>query len=264
MVENLKIVKWRNNKFETEDDFIAEEAFLRIRINKNNKFDIIVTPVDIKEFVYGICFSECLIKNQSGIKNYSELKRKNIIEVEIELENLQTKQNYNSNFLWNYNILSTDCSNIPIPDGFEEGLEKINHSFKLSAIDLLTILSKTKEKSELFRITGAFHYSFLFTPKQDIEYYSFDISRHNAIDKVIGKALLSGINLENRILFTTGRITSSAVLKCLRAKIPFIISRSAPLLNAVRLARDYDLCVIGFLRSGRFNIYSSENNVLGS
>lgn len=157
--------------------------------------------------------------------------------------------------------MASDCSNIAIPEHFEEGTTKIEHRFKLEAIKLIDIQAKIKNSVELFKSTGAFHYAFLFTPTLELEFGICDISRHNAVDKIIGKALLEEIDLKKRVLFTTGRITSSAILKCLRVKIPFIISRGAPLLNAVLLAKQYDLGVIGFLRGNRFNIYSGENYV---
>lgn len=259
MVEKWKIVKWQNGRAEGKEDLVAEEALLRVKINKNSKFDIIVTPENIKEFIYGNLLSEGLIKSLKEIKNYNELKRKNIIEVEIEIDNFKSNKNYD--ILWNYNILASDCSNIPIPAGLEKGLTKIRHNFKLDATKLTNVQNKIKESSELYRATGAFHYALLLTPNLELEFYCYDISRHNAIDKVIGKAMLNGVSLEERILFTTGRITSNAVLKCLRAKIPFIISRGACLLNAIKLAKEYDLGVIGFLRGNRFNIYSGENYI---
>lgn len=259
MVEKLKIVKWQNGRTETKEDLVAEEALLRIKINKNLNFDIIITPEDIKEFVYGNLLSEGLIKSLKEIKNYNELERKNIIDVEIEIDNFKNNKSYD--ILWNYNILASDCSNIPIPTKWEKEVAKIHHKFKLNASKLVSIQNKIKENSELYRATGAFHYALLLTPNLELEFYCYDISRHNAIDKVIGKALLKGKNLEEHILFTTGRITSNAVLKCLRAKIPFVISRGACLLNAVKLARDYELGVIGFLRVNRFNIYSGENYI---
>lgn len=262
MVEKLKTYKWKNKRFEVIEDLLAEEGLLQVIINKKLSFKTIVTPENIKEFVYGNAIAEGLIKNIVEIKNYIEKRKENVVEVEVELERSSRLQTRNYSTLWDYNILASDCSNIAIPEHFEEGITKIEHIFKLEAVKLIEIQAKIKNSIELFKTTGAFHYVFLFTPDLELEFSAYDISRHNAIDKIIGKALLEEIDLKKRVLFTTGRITSSAVLKCLRAKIPFIISRGACLLNAVKLAKDYDLGVIGFLRGNRFNIYSGENYVL--
>lgn len=262
MVEKVRLWRWKNGSLEVIEDRIAEEGLLRIIINKNLSSRTILTPENIKEFVYGNLVSEGLVRNITEIKGYSEWKRKDIIEVEVELDALSEPRSKNYSAIWDYNILAGDCSNIAVSEHFEEGVTKIRHTFKLDAIKLIALQAKIKNNIELFKSTGAFHYAFLFTPALELEFYTYDISRHNAIDKIIGKALLEETELKERVMFTTGRITSTGVLKCLRTKIPFIISRGACLLNAIKLAKEYDLGVIGFLRGDRFNIYSGENYVI--
>ena len=79
------------------------------------------------------------------------------------------------------------------------------------------------------------------------------------MDKVVGKALLSGAILSSMALYTTGRISTDVARKCLRARIPLVISRGAPLSGAIGLARANNLGMVGFLRGGRFNVYSGES-----
>jgi FdhD protein len=259
IVEKLKIIRWQSGRAETKEDLVAGESLLRIRIDKKPDINIVITPEDIREFVYGNLFTEGWIGNLDEIRNYNEHKKKNLVEVEVELED--SGHPPKSEFPWKYNILTSDCSNIPMPDNLEEGLDRICHRFKLYASKLTQVQNKIKVSTDLYSDTGAFHYAILFTPELELDISCFDISRHNAIDKVIGKAILNRVQLEERILFTTGRITSNAVLKCLRARIPFILSRGACMLNAAQFAREYDLGVIGFLRSTRFNIYSGKNYI---
>jgi FdhD protein len=259
IVEKAKIIRWQNGRAESREDPVAVESLLKVSINKDLDFNVTVTPEDIREFVYGNLITEGVIRKPSEIKSFQEMKRKNLMEVEIELENAQQGRNYG--FLWNYNILASDCGNIPIPATLEEDLDKIHHRFKLDASKLTQILANIKESIGLYRDTGAFHYAILFTPELELDLSCFDISRHNAIDKAVGKAILNGIQPEERILFTTGRITSNAILKCIRARIPFILSRGACFHDAAQLAREYDLGVVGFLRSTRFNVYSGEDHI---
>jgi FdhD protein len=88
--------------------------------------------------------------------------------------------------------------------------------------------------------------------------HGYDIGRHNAFDKMIGKVVIGDLcDLKETIAFSTGRLSSDIVLKALRCKIPCLISRSAPLEGAVNLAREHDLTLIGFLRGKRFNLYTN-------
>jgi FdhD protein len=95
--------------------------------------------------------------------------------------------------------------------------------------------------------------------------YANDIGRHNAVDKVIGKAIMDDVDnigkFEDKVLFITGRISSDILLKCIRARIPVLISRGAPFDSAIELAKKYDLCLIGFLRGKKFNVYSNSKAI---
>ncbi|MCK4969742.1 MAG: formate dehydrogenase accessory sulfurtransferase FdhD, partial [Thermoplasmata archaeon] len=82
-----------------------------------------------------------------------------------------------------------------------------------------------------------------------------------AVDKVVGKALLAKADLPSMALYTTGRISTDVAQKCIQARIPIVISRGAPLSGAIGLARVNNLGMVGFLRGGRFNVYSGESHV---
>ena len=135
-------------------------------------------------------------------------------------------------------------------------IKSIEGKIKINAQNVLNILDEIKDKIELFKQTGALHYAFLFDYNTKLKIYSYDIGRHNAVDKVVGSQLLVDQRLDDKMLYITGRISLDIILKCLRVKIPIIISRGAPLDSAVTIAQKYNICLIGFLRGKRFNIYS--------
>ena len=74
--------------------------------------------------------------------------------------------------------------------------------------------------------------------------------------------MLQGVDPSGMALYTTGRISSDVARKCLRARIPLVISRGAPLTGAIDMARDHGLGMVGFLRGGRFNVYAGERHVI--
>ena len=89
-----------------------------------------------------------------------------------------------------------------------------------------------------------------------------DVGRHNAVDKVVGKAYLDGIfPLTNHVLVVSGRISYEIVHKALTASVAAIVAVSGPTTLAVDLAREHDLVLIGFTREGGFNIYSGAEKV---
>jgi FdhD protein len=89
-----------------------------------------------------------------------------------------------------------------------------------------------------------------------------DVGRHNALDKVIGYGLTRGIAFEKTFVACTGRISSEMALKCAIANIPVIASRGATTSLAIELAEKTGLCIIGFVRGERMNVYTNPERVV--
>jgi len=91
-----------------------------------------------------------------------------------------------------------------------------------------------------------------------IEIFSEDIGRHNAVDKIFGKCFLENISLEDKIILTSGRISSEILIKVAKQKVPVIVSRTAPTDLGVGLAEKLKVTLIGFVRGSRMNVYTHE------
>jgi FdhD protein len=89
-----------------------------------------------------------------------------------------------------------------------------------------------------------------------------DVGRHNAVDKVKGEALLRAIPTEDRILLSTGRISSEMLLKAARMGVPIVASRTSPTEMAVALAEQLNVTICGYVRGDSLNLYSGEHLVL--
>src|SRR5256885_2401300 len=89
-----------------------------------------------------------------------------------------------------------------------------------------------------------------------------DVGRHNAVDKIKGEALLRGIPTEDRLLFSTGRISSEMLLKAARMGVPVVASRTSPTEMAVALAEQLGVTVCGYVRPDGLNVYAGDAVVL--
>lgn len=114
----------------------------------------------------------------------------------------------------------------------------------------------------IFEATGGLHAAGLFTSAGKLVAAREDVGRHNAVDKLVGWALLQGrLPLHDHIVLVSGRSSFEIMQKCLAAGVPVVCAVSAPSSLAVNLGQQFGMTLIGFLRGRRFNVYSGEERV---
>ncbi len=137
----------------------------------------------------------------------------------------------------------------------------IESSLTIDAQALLALPEAMRRAQAAFERTGGLHAAALFDPAGRLKQVREDVGRHNAVDKVIGQALLAGESMEQRGLLVSGRVSFEIMQKALSARIPIIAAVSAPSSLAVDFAAESGQTLIGFLRAGRMNIYTHPQRV---
>jgi len=137
-----------------------------------------------------------------------------------------------------------------------------NADFRLDAKTLVRLPDALRASQAAFGRTGGLHAAALFDANGALLVLREDIGRHNAVDKVVGWALLKDkIPLADAVLMVSGRGGFEIVQKAIVAGVPVVASVSAPSSLAVQLARELRLTLVGFLRGKRFVIYSGEERI---
>jgi FdhD protein len=137
---------------------------------------------------------------------------------------------------------------------------EIDSGFVVEGRRIAEIMKTFLVGSPEYRETGGVH-SAALSDREKILIFKEDIGRHNALDKVVGEALSRGIGFSDKIMLTSGRISSEIMSKILRCRVPLLVARGAPTNQAVKLAREINLTLIGFARGSRMSIFSGAERV---
>ena len=130
---------------------------------------------------------------------------------------------------------------------------------------LAALPDRLREAQGLFAATGGLHAAALFTAEGELVDVREDVGRHNALDKLIGRAFLDGrLPLARSIVLVSGRSSFEILQKCLAAGVPMVCAVSAPSSLAVEVARRFGITLVGFLRGERANVYAVPERVRGT
>jgi FdhD protein len=236
------------------EDLVATEEALTVFANGLEVATLLYTPPMTLELTLGYLFSEGMIKSRDDITSLSIKKGSVFVELKGTLQKREGAAG---------KIVTSGCGggvSFIYPQGMQD-IKKLKSKRAIPQDKVLELASHFRKISELFEKTGGVHSAALSDGKEFIA-FAEDIGRHNAVDKVFGKCLLEGINSEDTLLFTTGRVSSEILLKCARRHTPVIVSRSAPTSLSVRLGERLGITVIGFARGRRMNVYTHPERVL--
>jgi FdhD protein len=164
--------------------------------------------------------------------------------------------------LWSKRTITSGCGKGSLFYNALDALmaKRIQSDLRVSPGHILDRVDDLNLMSETYRHTHGVHNTALATP-DEIILFRDDIGRHNAVDMIVGHLFLRDIPLQNKILLTTGRLTSEILVKAARVGIPVLISRNIGTSLAIELAGSLGITLIGFARGGRFTVYTGRERL---
>lgn len=255
-----EITKIKGTEKQIVKEQIVIEKALTVYINDQEFVTMVCSPGQEKELVIGFLCSEGIISRPEQLKKVIIDQREGLAWVEtIEKSNLGE-----SLFLKRY--LTSCCGKSRSSFYFANDARltrKIDSTLTITSQDVSHYVNLLDEKSELFWQTGGVHGGALASDRE-LELFTFDIGRHNVLDKLYGQAFLARIDLSQKAIVFSGRISSEILIKAGKMGCPILIGVSAPTDLVIDLAEELGMTVIGFARQDRMNIYTHPERICGN
>ena len=234
---------------------VIEEQPLSIFLNSQE----IVTAMTIGDYPEYLALG--FLKNQNLLKS-DDLITSIDYDPDIKVVVVRTQKETNYEQKLKRKIRTSGCAVGTVFGDMMESVEEIKLPYsEVRTSWLYTLSREINQMKSLYLEVGAIHGTVLCQEDNALVYME-DVGRHNAVDKVAGWMFSNKSSPENKILYTTGRLTSEMVVKCANMGIPVLVSRSGFTAWGVELAKLTDMTLIGRLKGNRFTCLSGEKRLI--
>ncbi|MEN9800163.1 MAG: hypothetical protein RL653_3860 [Pseudomonadota bacterium] len=258
----FRVTHLRGGRLHDAEDLVAVEAPLEIRVNGKVLTVTMRTPGHDAELAVGYLVSEGILRGRSDLADVRPGLEPNTVEVSLR-QGLHVDTARAERTTWTSSSCgacgkgSLDAVAMPECPPVRELTPT------LSGAHLARLPVLLREAQAAFASTGGIHATGLFTAGGALEWIREDVGRHNAFDKVVGAAFLAGrLPLAGHVALVSGRASFELVQKAAMAGLRVLLAVGAPSSLAVELAERQGLTLAGFVREGRFNLYSGAGRIL--
>jgi FdhD protein len=279
--------KFRDGRFDIDEERLAVEEPLEIRLGGRRFTLTMRTPGNDEELAAGFLLAEGFVESRTDLGEIRRLRGPkgmpdpNAVDVVLNVPAANLRERLKRNF-----TISSSCGvcGKTSIEATQRRIAPIGSRTTVAAGAILELASMMRRSQEVFAATGGLHAAALFVPygtvartngmrrsgraannvaAVELKVLREDVGRHNAVDKVFGHALMKGmLPLSDALMAVSGRLSFEIVQKAAAAGVPILAAVSAPSSLAVELAEEVGITLVGFLRNGTFNLYCHPDRVV--
>jgi len=224
---------------------VPSEKEITLYVNRQELVTILCTPTKLNFLVLGFLYAEGII---SGMGDVLSMR---VCDEESEVDVMLSNSEYH--LPTQKRTLTSGCGGGAT---FTTEGQRVDSDVVVTPGAVLSQMKQLlQEQMALYQLSGGVHASALSDTK-NLLVVAEDIGRHNTLDKIQGECLMRGISTKDRLLLSTGRVSSEMLLKAARMQAPVVVSRHSPTGRAVSLARDLGIALVGYARGNRLSVYS--------
>lgn len=240
--QEVSHLRYEGGRFSGATTHVVREGLVRLHVNGQELATIMCTPVALDQLAVGFLRSEGIIESFSDVRRVVVCPSGACVEVWLRDAGrpLPTGK-----------VLTSGCGGGITFADLTERVEPLTSDLTVTADQLGRLFFMLQEGQ---RIRGI-HTAALADGEQ-LLVVTEDVGRHNAVDKLWGRCLVEGIATQDRIVLTTGRISSEMLRKAARMRAPIVVSRTSPTTLTLALAEAWNVTVVGYVRRGSLNVYT--------
>jgi FdhD protein len=253
-----RIIRFEDGVRSDAEDVVAVEEPLEIRVGEKPVSVTLRTPGEDFDLAAGFLSSESILTSPADVESIRHWGSPNVVRVGVREEVKLDLQRLQRHF---YSTSSCGvCGKVSI-DALRVQVTPIESEARMSADVIASLPEKLRAEQKAFEATGGIHAAGIFTTDGELLRVREDVGRHNAVDKVIGSFFRENASLAGRVLVVSGRTSFEIVQKALVARVAILAAVGAPSSLAIELAAEFNLTLLGFVRDGRFNVYSGAQRI---
>ena len=269
-IRQSDVIQWKNGEYKTIKENSVEDEYTYLFIDYLPPRKFSTYPKDLEDFAIGYCLGEGLIKDFSDIESI-KLDGSNVLvttklthnpEDDLEQDSIVQKRKGDCEHACVCRLLEYQGVNSDNAGGIRSELKTIepnNSNLKIDATQIIKDIKHLTDEAKIWQKTAGVHVAQL--KYRDKIIVREDVSRHVAVDKVIGAASKEGYDLSNSYISYSGRMPADMLIKVIRVGIPIIISNAAPASSGIDVAKTGNITVVGFVKDNRFTVFTAPERV---
>ncbi len=253
----IKVLQYQKGKKAREVcQWVVDEVPVTLYFNGQQMITLMCAGKHLDELAVGFFIGEGWIRERKRLLDVQVDEEKGIVNIEYDGETKSSEK------FWLKRAITSGCAKgsvlCDVLDDLLSG--PLLDPFTVSTKEIWDLMTTLNKLSRAYKKTRGVHNCLLATSKEPLV-FRCDIGRHNALDMIIGRAFLDGIELQNKLFITTGRLTSEVVIKTVQAGIPVLVSRHTATKLAIELANTFNLTMIGYVRGNKMTVYTGMEHI---
>ncbi|MBE6510427.1 MAG: formate dehydrogenase accessory sulfurtransferase FdhD [Methanobrevibacter sp.] len=270
LIRQSEVIRWKDGEYETIKEFSVNDEYTYLFIDYLPPRKFSTYPVDLEDFAIGYCLGEGLIKDYSDIESI-RVDGTNILvtttlshdpEEDLEQEGIVQQKKGNCEHACVCRLLEYQGVNSDNAGGIRsdlETIEPIQSDLTVDATQIIKDIKHLTDEAKIWQKTAGVHVAQL--KYEDKVIIREDVSRHVAVDKVIGAASKEGFDFSRCYISYSGRMPADMLIKVIRVGIPIIISNAAPAASGIDVANAGNITMVGFVRDNRFTVFTAPERI---